>query len=285
MRFKRGFFGSNRLTLVTLLILNLIILSAYLRESDDGAIHKLQTAAMGSMATFQSPTSRIVLPFIHVKKFLGNIGGLSAENAKLKREISGLKQDIIALEEFKEENIRLKKLIGFKQTSPNRTKLARVIGRSSDEWQSTIIINKGTDDGVYKNMPVVVAEGLVGQTIMVTSNAAKVRLLTDPRSGVSAQLIDSRGIGIAEGDTDGVITLNYIDSSNPIGEKEIVLTSGLGGVYPRGLLIGYIESYKETPDMLYKTAKITSKVSFASLEEVLVILDSFKLPAFQEEGP
>ncbi len=284
MRFKRGLFSSSRLTLAILVTLSILILSVYLRESDDGTIHSLQTSVMGSIASIQSPTNRVIAPLVQLKRFLGNLSGLSAENTRLKREISGLKQEIISLEESKEENLRLKKLIGFKESSPSRTTLARVIGRSGDEWQSTIIINKGSDDGVYKNMPVVVTEGLVGQTIMVTSNAAKVRLITDPRSGVSAQLINSRAVGIAEGDTNGSITLNYIDSSDIITDGEAVLTSGLGGVYPRGLLIGYVTSHRETLDMLYKTAKINSKVNFNSLEEVLVVLNDLSLPTFEEGG-
>lgn len=282
MRFKRGFFGSSSLTLTILIILSILILTAYLRETDEGVIHRMQSSFLGTVASVQSPTSSVIMPLINLRKFLGNIGGLSAENSRLKTEISDLKQEIISLVEAKEENMRLKKLINFKEGTPHRTTLARVIGRSTDEWQSTLILDKGSDDGVYKNMPVVVAEGLVGQVIMVTESASKVRLLIDPRSGVSAQLMKSRGIGIAEGDLNTGLTLNYIESSDSISEEELVLTSGLGGVYPRGLLIGQIESYKETPDMLYKKAKIKSKVDFSGLEEVLVILDDFALPAFEE---
>ncbi|MDO8886139.1 rod shape-determining protein MreC [Candidatus Oleimmundimicrobium sp.] len=283
MRLRRG--GLNKLTLIILIFASILILTFYFRETNEGILHKTQVFATNSLASIQSGISKTVSPFHNTWKHVTNIGHLSSENERLKDEVVNLKQQIITMQAMEKENERLRKLVGFKEKTHYSTLLARVIGRSSNNLQLTLTINKGSKDGVSKNMPVVVGEGLVGQIIMVSPNAAQVQLITDRRSGVAAQLLNSGETGVVEGQATGRLVMNYVAKNVEVNKNEPILTSGVGSIFPKGLFIGTVSEVKETPYDLYKNIQVKSYVNFSNLEEVFVITDIVPVvPPLLEEG-
>ena len=122
-------------------------------------------------------------------------------------------------------------------------------------------------------MPVVVAEGLVGQVTQVSGHAAEVQLITDQKSGVAAQLIGSGETGIVEGEVDRKLKLNFVSKDSKVRKGDLVITSGLGGVFPKGLFIATVSKTTQRPYSLYKDISLYSPVHFNGLEEVLVIVN------------
>jgi len=283
LRFKRG--SLDKFALIFLIFISILILTFNIRESNDGILHKTQIFTVNSLASLQSGVSKIVYPFYHAWEYVSDIGCLKAENKRLKNEVVELKQEIISMRNMQNENKRLRKLVGFKEKTHYSTSPARIIGRSANNWQSTLIIDKGSDNGINKNMPVMVGEGLVGQVVAVSSRVAQVQLITDQKSGVASQLLISGETGIVEGQVTGELLMNYIDKDIKISKNEPVLTSGLGGVFPKGLFVGTVNKTKETPYDLYKQVWVKSHVNFSNIEEVLIITDILPTPSFlSEEG-
>jgi rod shape-determining protein MreC len=153
-----------------------------------------------------------------------------------------------------------------------------VVGRDPGTWTSTIIINRGTADGIAKDMPVVTPQGLVGSVVSVYGNVAKVNLILDPRSAVGAlvQRPESRVAAIVEGNSATPLTPKMVNIARDAdvikGDK--IITSGFGGIYPKGLLIGEVVDLVNEEGGLLKYAVLNPAVDFGRLEEVSVIVRS-----------
>lgn len=214
-------------------------------------------------------TSKIDIPSIK-KPFLSKKSLLS-ENKKLQEEITRLEQKFILVEETQKENVRLKQLLAFQKEFDYQTIPAKVIGRDPTRWYRGILIDKGSSDGLKKNMPVVTRLGLVGHVSQVTPTDAKVQLLVDVGSRVGALLQESREIGILKGLGRRGSRLDYLSRrvSLQVGEK--VLTSGIGSLYPKGILIGNTTNIQSKEGGLYQSVRVKPSVDFSKLEEVLVL--------------
>lgn len=175
------------------------------------------------------------------------------------------------LEEAALENQRLTSLLGFVQTNGLKTLGARVIGQPTD-YSRVITIDRGSADGVTVAMPVVGAAGVVGQTIEVTAHTAQVRLITDADSGVAALIQTNRAAGIVRGSVEGVLELDFVGRDTVVKVGDLVVTSGIGGIYPKGLLIGEVTKIENLPSNLYQTIRLAPAGDFSKLEEVLVLL-------------
>jgi rod shape-determining protein MreC len=121
-------------------------------------------------------------------------------------------------------------------------------------------------------MPVVGPAGLLGQTVAVTAHSAQVRLITDPSSGVAAMLQSSRDEGIVKGSIEGKLTLDFVSVDTTVRAGDVVITSGIGGVYPKGLIVGEVTNVHKSPADLYQTIALDPAGSIAGLEEVLVLV-------------
>ncbi|MFN3983388.1 MAG: rod shape-determining protein MreC, partial [Caldilinea sp.] len=166
--------------------------------------------------------------------------------------------------------------------------VARVIGEESTNFIDTILIDLGAVHGIRTGMPVVTDQGLVGRISDVTENNAKVLLLTDPSSSASALMADSRLNGIVRGGAHGRLIMDFIPQGPTFEVGEAVLSSGLGGKFPKGLAIGTIESIESQPNAVFQTANIRPAVDFGSLELVMVITNfepSEVLPEFLLQQP
>jgi rod shape-determining protein MreC len=192
---------------------------------------------------------------------------LLAENVRLSLEN-------MQLREAAEENRRLRLELEFPQRRPFSNLIpAEVIGRDPDQLYDTIVINAGSNAGIETEQPVVTAAGLVGHVIHVGENASTVQLIM--RSRVSSVVQRGRAQGIISWVPGGRFQLRYVDASSIIEPGDRVVTSGLGGRYPKGITVGYVTEVKEQQkDPLFKAVFLQSDVDFWDLEEVFVMGDT-----------
>lgn len=198
------------------------------------------------------------------------------ENTQLKNEIHVLKMANSRYRELLATQERLEDLLQFKQTINRPVLAAQVIGLDPTGWFKSVIIDKGKWAGLRLDMPVVNAFGVVGRVVSVSSNYAKVLLIIDQNSAVDCLVQRSRDRGMLKGLMSEICRLDYVAKSNNITVGDIVVTSGLGGVFPKGLPVGRILDVKEISGELFKDIKIRTAVDFSKLEEVLVILEESK---------
>jgi len=201
------------------------------------------------------------------------------DNQSLRAENEELRQNNLNVAEIMAENARLRTMLDYKRGAPQFDLVtAAVVGRDPGTWTSTIIINRGIADGIVKDMPVVTSQGLVGSVVSVYGNVAKVQLLLDPRSAVGAlvQRPESRVAAIVEGNSATPLTPKMVNIARDAdvikGDK--LITSGFGGIYPKGLLIGEVVDIVNEEGGLLKYATLIPAVDFDRLEEVSVIVRS-----------
>ncbi|MDD5645091.1 MAG: rod shape-determining protein MreC [bacterium] len=221
-------------------------------------------------------------PFLNVTENIkNNISSLSdfarvksilSENKRLKEENDLLKISLLESREAALENTQLRKLLDFKRKVTFHTIPAEVVGRDISNWNKTILVNKGAKDGVRGNMAVVSGAGLVGNIIEVYEDASRVLLINDAKSKCSAIIQETRDMGIVSGDGAGGLKMSYISRNSEANKDNIVVTSGMGGIYQKGLLIGSIVSVYTEEDELNKFAKVRPEVDFNKIENVLVIV-------------
>lgn len=198
---------------------------------------------------------------------------LVAENRKLREEMETLLEQISRLEEYERENEELRRLLSFRQ----RDKLKRVsigaevIGRNPLNWYRTIVIDRGEKDGIKRDMVVVSSEGLVGRINQVGPVTSQVILILDEGSSVSAIVQGTREHGIVQGQLTDTLKMKYLSGKTEVVSGDIVHSSGLGGIYPKGLLIGTVTSVGAADFGLTSQAEIIPAVNFSHLENVLVI--------------
>ncbi len=194
------------------------------------------------------------------------------ENLELKRAINELKIQNGMYREELSTHERLKALLQFKQSTLQNVLAAQVVGLDPTGWFKSVIINKGKNDGLKNNMPVVNADGIVGRVVALSPNYAKVLLVIDQNSAVDCLTQRSRNRGIVKGLSKETCEMDYVEKSSDVAVGDIVVTSGLGGVFPKGIAVGTVEKVDTFPNNFFKDIEVRPAVDFSKLEEVLVIL-------------
>jgi len=207
-------------------------------------------------------------------EFISRLAASAERLATLEAQNDELRARLAALEEARQENERLRELVDFAEERNLATLGARVIGRPQSTWEGVITIDRGTEDGVEPGMPVIAAQGLVGQVATVSPRASTVRLITDQQSGVAAMVQSSRVLGVVRGSVSGALSLDFVDRTEAPIEGDVVITSGLGGVYPKGIVIGDVTSVEDRRGELYPRIAVESRVPISRIEEVLVLVGS-----------
>jgi len=206
-----------------------------------------------------------------VTSSLATRDALLSENKILKEKVDRLNSALNKLKETSAENQRLAGLLEFKKKGDYDVIPARVIGRDPANWYESVFIDKGTASGAGVDMPVVTAEGLVGKIVEASLNSSKVLLIIDKNSRVGAMVQSSRDYGIIEGASSGVCRLNYLSRNAIVNISDDVVSSGLGAVYPKGLMIGKIVKVGIDDFSLNKYAEVEPVCDFSKLEEVLIL--------------
>lgn len=196
---------------------------------------------------------------------------LVSENEKLKQRVLQLEAERSRLLEAEATNHRLQELLQFRPQVPSSSITASVIGSSASTWFRSLILDKGSSAGILKGMAVVSPLGVIGQVVAVTSRSAKVLLLTDPNSGVDAFVQRSRARGIVSGSLDYGPIMKYVKRSEDVKEGDRLITSGLDGVFPKGLLVGTITKVNKKNFGLFQYVEVALAVDPSEIEEVLVV--------------
>ncbi|MFP3853974.1 MAG: rod shape-determining protein MreC [Anaerolineales bacterium] len=208
-----------------------------------------------------------------------DVAALRARVQELESENAQLQQEIIGLRERVAEAEVLSALVQYARSQPDSSYLAtRVISRDASPFIRSIWIQAGSDDGIAHGMPVVTNRGLVGRVVEVFATASRVQLITDPEGAVSVRLQDSRADGLLQAQLNGDIRITAIDQDAELQEDEIVLTSGLGGLYPPNIPVGQVTSIRRRDFEIFQQAVVQPSVDFDEIELVLVITNFRPLP-------
>ena len=198
--------------------------------------------------------------------------GLEKENKDLKRELQELKLQMNRYREADLANERLRALLNFKKSIATPLLPAQLVAFDPSGWFQTILIDKGRNDGVVLDMAVVSAEGLVGRVIGVGNHHAKVLLILDGNSAVDAYIQRSRARGVLVGLGRELCLLKYVQRNEDVQVGDKVISSGMGGVFPKGLLVGTVQEVVRASSGLFQRVEVEPAVNFSRLEEVLVVI-------------
>jgi rod shape-determining protein MreC len=226
-----------------------------------------------------STVSPILQPLFRVSRFIEDVWDsyiqlidTHKENVRLRDDIRTLNRRILQDSEAVLANQRLEKLLEMKQGITDQTVAATVIGEDVTSWFRTLVINRGSSNGIREGMAVVSADGVVGQTVKVSATTARVLLLTDHASGISATIQRSRARGVVKGKGEMLCTLEFTTREEDVKVGDTVISSGIGGVFLKGLPIGEVTMVKRGEYGIFQTVSIRPAVNLSHLEEVLVVL-------------
>jgi rod shape-determining protein MreC len=264
-----------------LVLVSIGLITVYFRESSDGPLHASQRIGVSVLMPFEVAGERIARPFRDGWSYLSDLLDAKSENDELRAELEEARDRLIAEQIAARENARLRDLLGYVggRSFPADYKpiVARVVARPPTPYQQEVVIAAGTDAGVRKDAPVVTDDGLVGLVTEVTSNSAKVTLLTDQRSAVSSVVLESGAAGIVRhGTSASTLILDRVGKDQLVEEGNLVVTAGwrsqrLESLYPSGIPIGTVKSVGQQDVDLYKRIQIAPLVDFDSLAEVVVL--------------
>lgn len=212
----------------------------------------------------------------HATGAVGDAAALRERNAELEQAVAQLTVENLRLEEVEAENARLRRLLQFRETNPSSTyKGGQVVGRvvagEPTSIVQSILIDIGSQNGIRPGMPVVTERGLVGRVTDVFSNAARVLLITDSSSNVNTMLQNTRLRGILRGRAGQSPIMDYLPQNQPILVGDIVVTSGEGGKFPKGIPVGQVVEVEQNDVEMFQRAVVRSTVDFDTLETVLVV--------------
>jgi rod shape-determining protein MreC len=194
------------------------------------------------------------------------------ENITLRAENEELRVQALQTGETREENARLRRLLILKDRLPLATVAGEVIGREAGGWVRSLTINRGRGDGIAQQTPVIVPNGLVGRVVQVHRGAAVVQLLNDPASTVGAVVQRTRTAGLVEGDAGGAVRFKFMARDGAtVAPGDLVVTSGLGTLFPKGLPVGRVVRIEDKGSALFHFAVLAPAVDFSRVEEVLLV--------------
>lgn len=207
----------------------------------------------------------------------------SKENIFLKKRILELENELFLKDEIAKENDRLKELIDFeKEIFPTKI-ISKVVSWNSSSEFRVLRINKGAKDGVLLQAPVITPLGLVGYVHRLTDNFSDILTIQDSNNHVDVSLERTRGQGILEGSADGIISLKYIPKSEAVIIHDMVITSGQGNIYPKGIRVGTVSKIEKDSYGVTQSIEIKPSVAFDKLEEVIVLkIDKISQPESEE---
>ncbi|TFG37706.1 MAG: rod shape-determining protein MreC [Desulfobacterales bacterium] len=205
------------------------------------------------------------------------------ENKRLQEELDKFKETNIKYREAVATNVRLSKLLQIKDSLPPPTLTAQIVGRDPSLWFRTIIIDRGSSEGVEKGMPVVTVEGVVGQILDTSPNYSKVLLANDPNSAIDVLVQKNRVQGILKGNGSTGFNLLYVLKNADVEKGDAIVTSGLGDIFPKGLPVGKVSEVTKSKRGMFQKIDVKPSVDFSQLEYLIIIMHENSL-ADQDVG-
>ncbi len=229
-----------------------------------------------------NPLSFLSYPFNSLNAFYDDVRSLllspvdamrmaSHENIQLRAELAELRQSLQEYEEMKLQNERLRALLDLKAGQPGHVTTASLVSKGVDQWVRTALIDKGSSDGIKKDMAVIVPQGLVGKIVRVWPSYAEMLLINDSSFSVSVRLQESRVEAIMSGSGGEHCFLKYISNDVDVHVGDVLVTSGLDAFYPKGIPVGTVRSVRKTTPELFQYVEVMPFVDQLRLEEVIII--------------
>ncbi len=264
--------GREAIIPVVLAFISLLMLTLSYRRP--AAADKIAGCLLSAVTPFERGAEYLSSHVTDWFSGLLTLGKLPKENEQLREDVSKLKAEVAHARQLEDEVAELRRLLGFRKKLGSRDRLARalgaeVIGRDSTSWYQTVVIDRGTAHGVRKNDPVLTYEGLVGRVFRASRSSSQVMLILDNQSGVGGLVERTRAVGVVLGSGRDLCEMAYLSPRADVRENDSVVSSGLGGVYPKGLRIGKIVSVRR--EGYIQSAVLEPWVEFSRLEKVLVL--------------
>lgn len=255
--------------LLAVLLVSLLLLTVQTRGGGTGRASELVTIAVTPVQGLLVRIHRSALDFwanyVEWKS-------VRRENTVLREENEHLRVQALQAGETREENVRLRRLLVLRDRLPLATVSGEVIGREAGGWVRSLTVNRGRGDGIAQQTPVIVPDGLVGRVVQVHRAAAVVQLLNDPASTVGAVVQRTRTAGLVEGDAGGTVRFKFMARDGAsVTPGDLVVTSGLGTTFPKGLPVGRVVKVEDKGSALFHFAVLAPAVDFSRVEEVLLV--------------
>ena len=272
----------RRIVLGILVVLALALITISFRESEDGPLHDAQAAVASALQPLTIAVERVARPFRDAYGWTADLFNARSEAERLREENEQLQQAVIQNESALQSLVEVKKLLEYVEgpTFPSEYTAVNtsVVSRPARAFEQAVVLPVGTDDGIEQDAPVVNADGLVGRVTYLTADSARVTLLTDESSAVSARDLRTGASGIVEhGQTGDSLIMSSVRKEDNIEIGDEIVTSGwtsgnLSSLYPKNILVGRVTSVGQTQTDLYQQVQIASDVDFASLDAVAVLV-------------
>ncbi|MBW2428253.1 MAG: rod shape-determining protein MreC [Deltaproteobacteria bacterium] len=255
---------------IVLIAVNIIVLSVNSRRYTSFGLERVAIS-------FISPFQELVTRSIRFTKDIWfqyfALVAIAKENRTLRTQLNRASEKSNLWRETDMANARLRNLLDFQKNIAELVVAAEVIGKDPSAWFKTVIIDKGKADGLIKGLPVVMPQGIAGQVIEVANHYSKVMLIIDRNSAVDALVQRTRARGVLKGKSTDQCRLDYVLRKKDVRVGDIVVSSGLDGIYPKGLRIGLVSEVVDHDADIFHEVILTPFVDFEKLEEVLVVLD------------
>ena len=273
----------RRIVATLLVVLSLVLVTAYFRESSNGRLHDVQGTAASILRPFEVAAERVARPFQDAAGWVGSVLDAKSENKELRQRVRHWRELAIQAQVSIQENRQLRRLLAFRDSprfpADYKSVATRVISRTPSEFEQQVGIAAGSRSGIRRHDPVVTADGLVGQVTTVADEVAQVTLLTDETSAVSALDFQTQADGIVQhgvGSSETLV-LDRVTKDQVVNRGDVIVTAGtrserFGSIYPRGIPIGVVTSVGQTDTDLYKQVLVQPFVHFRSVQAVLVLV-------------
>lgn len=268
-----GLFRS-RIVLVVLLVVSIALITVYSREGQHGPLHAVQVTMGEVFAPLKLAGAGVSSGAEAAQDALTDATADENSLTQLRESNAELRELVAQTEEYRQEAQRLQALLDMNDRYGVEGVSARVVGKSATAWNQTITINVGRAEGVEAGMTVMGASGVVGQVAWVAEHSSEVRLLSDSQSGAAAMVQSSRAEGIVRGSLEGLLYLQDVDESSSVAVGDVVITSGLGGSYVSGLMIGTVVRVDAGEGGTPATIVVSPNADVDALEEVTVVFQA-----------
>lgn len=266
-----------------LVVLSLVLITVYFRESEGGALHNMQSAGATVLRPFEVAATRVAHPFQDLYNYLRGLVHAKSERDRLQAELDRTRKRLIKYQAAAQQNKILRGSLGY-VSGPRfpegyRPVTAEIISKTPSQFEQHVVIGAGSSNGIHDDDPVVTADGLVGRVTKVASDQAQITLLTDEDSAVSAIDIDTQAEGIVKhGHGPGSsLFLDRVPRSDHVALNNRIVTAGwhqgdLSSIYPKDIPIGIVSSVGFPSTDLYARVQVTPYVDFSSLDSVIVLV-------------
>ena len=259
MRWFSTIFHKNRRFLNYILTAVLLILVSV---SDDPI-----RSSLGNIST-----TLFYSPFFRLKNRIEELHNVAEENRLLRRQLADVSLQLVWQNEIKRENQRLRESLGFDAPESFRMVPVKIVSMAQQIYPVSVIVNKGLNDGITANLAVVNRFGLVGKVVDALSEYAIIQLLTDPSNAVSARVGESRQIGIVRFSIESGMYLDNLPADAQVKKGDLIISSGLGGVYPSGIAIAQVDTVFANAGEILKRVKLRPTVNFFEIDELYVLI-------------